>query len=539
MWRDLWHTQATWDYYTERSTNYCLSMRNGRCYWPRGKVLGGCSAINGNLYIRGNRNNFDTWLKLGNPTWGWHDNVLNYYKKSEQCLVPELLSFDNGKYHSADGLLKVTHYKTIDPMRSVLKHAARELGLPWLPNLDVKFIGLVRMIGTFDDPARDSAAKAFLISAKHRSNLHIVYNAHVLKILFDKHGSAVGVEFMLNGKHIVARQRKEIIVSAGAINSPQLLMLSGLGDREKLRKLNIPTVRHVPGIGQSLQDHAQIPVIFEIKRPTEFSRIKDDPMRNMFEYITNGTGKLTSAGFFDIASYFNSINTTDPFPNIQTICVHLQKGSNGLATFFRTTGFEETLARRIEERTKDSEIFMFLMVMITPKSRGELNLNSADPFDHPAIDAGYFSDRMDLRAMVEGVKFLRKLVQTKSFREHQIEEFIVPLDACGEHGSDSYWECYIRHLTFSVYHPVGTVRMGPNTDKSAVVDYRLRVKEIPGLRVIDASIMPIITSGNTNAPSIMIGEKGSAFIKEDWRDEGEREITKKDGVPEFSGDTLK
>lgn len=461
-------------------------------------------------YVRGNRNDFDTWAKLGNPTWSWHDAV-KYYKKSEDCMVPKLVRYDDGKYHASGGLLRVMDYGNTDPMRNILMRAGAELGFDTLSHMDTKFIGLNRMLGTFDNEARESAGKSFLVSAKHRSNLRIIYNAHVTKIEFDSRDRATGVRFQLDGKPFEVRQKKEIILSAGAISSPQILMLSGIGNRNELKRFGIPVIRHAPNVGRNMQDHPLVPLILKIRKSISNRRAVKDDVEQLFEYITDKTGSLTRNGFFDIAGYFNVRNQTGIYPDIQAVGLH------GIEGFFKNEGYNSEITGHIlRSAANATDTFMFLVTLIRPLSRGSVELLSNDPLVYPRIKMNYFDNQQDLDTLIKGIRFMQNFTATNAFKRYHIEEMMVSIPNCGRYGSDAYWSCYIRHMVQSTFHPVGTVKMGPDTDPMAVLDYRLRYKGFQGLRVVDASIMPMITSGNTNAPTIMIGEKASDFIKEDW-----------------------
>lgn len=492
------------------STKYCISSPSG-CYYPRGKVLGGSSAANVMIYVRGNKNDYDNWGRLGNPTWNW-ENALHYFKKSENCLDPSLVRAYGGRYHAAGGLLKVMRYGSKDPFRKTYLDAGRELGIKILEDTEASFIGLVKMLGNFDYQSRESGAKAFLIPAKNRKNLHIMYNARVTRLLFDQQHQAIGVEVTVGGKQLRAFVRREIILSAGAIASPQLLMLSGIGDATDLKRLGIEPVLHAPYVGKNFQDHPLLPLPCIFKKPSPYSNVPEDADDEIFDYITTKSGALTRQGFFDIAGYFNTENMSDPYPDIQVVADHLGKASPGFEVF---SGYMNDVQKQLNEQTAGYEMFQFVFSLISAKSKGEVKLKSKNPLDYPIIDLNYFSDPHDIATLTRSIKFMLRFLNTKAFRQYQIEPVKIVFPGCAAFGTDAYWDCYARNIAATTFHPVGTVKMGPDSDRNALVDYRLRFKRINGLRVVDASIMPVIVSGNTNAPVYMIAEKAADFIKQD------------------------
>lgn len=496
--------------------NYCTGMDNG-CFWPRGKMLGGSSSLNAMAYVRGNSRDYNNWNAMGNPTWDW-PNVLKYFKKSEDLRVPAIINSPSGIYYGTGGPLKVEDFHNKDPMRDVLMNAGKELGFKILQDTSIMHIGLEISLGTFDNGSRCSSAKAFLSPSKNRTNLHVIKYAHVTKLVMDVNlGTAIGVQFKLNDKLYTAKQRKEVILSAGSIGTPHLLMLSGIGGAKCLKTHAIESTVHLPGVGRNLQDHLYVPLNFKVHNETSFSTTPNDIEVNMLEYIRLQSGPLTKEGLFDLTGYFNTINETNAYPNIQVFCRHIRKGDTNIYEgSLLKIGYNANLAALLVNMVKDSELFQFNIVNISPKSHGFITLRSADPFVHPIIKPKYFSHPDDLSTMIGSIRFMQKFQETISFRQQKVEEVKVELPECGLYGTDAYWECYIRTFATTLYHPVGTAKMGPNSDKMAVVDWRLRVKGTKNVRVVDASIMPKIISGNTNAPTIMIGEKAADFIKQDW-----------------------
>ncbi|XP_059619953.1 glucose dehydrogenase [FAD, quinone]-like [Phlebotomus argentipes] len=408
----LMKTQYDWQYYMELSEKPNFNRVN-LGYWPRGKMLGGSSSMNGMLYVRGNEDDYDNWEALGNPTWGFA-NVLEYFKKSEQNHNPEIADAFGGFYHSKDGLLSVELYKNNDTFNQDFIESAQEMGFKFILDINAnEHIGFTFSQGTIRSGVRESTAKAFLIPAMNRPNLHIVKHAHVTKLEIDNRGVVSGVSMKLRGQtELKAFANKEVILSAGAINSPQILMLSGIGPASHLQEMGIPMIRNLQ-VGKNLQDHMMIPLIVKLDRSTATPVNPTGILESFAEYLMRHTGTLATTGTIQTIGY---VNVHDPLSS------------------------------------------------------------------------------------------------------HEAELFIIPIPECDllTFDSDEYWECYCRVTITTVFHPVGTAKMGPDSDPDAVVDYRLRVKGVKGLRVIDASVMPIIPSGNTNAPTIMVAEKGADFIKEDW-----------------------
>lgn len=506
----------TWKYFAEQTENASQGLKKERSFWPRGKMLGGSGGINAMLYVRGNRRDYDQWNDLGNPSWGF-DDVLPYFKKSEGNRMEHIVSMHKGKYHGTKGPLTVDNYRSIETLKSIVYEAAFELG--YIEILDInadEHIGFSTAQGTIENGRRCSPAKAFLNSAKDRPNLKIIKHAHVTEIIIENN-QAKGVRFQIGDKKLKAFSKKEVILSAGAINTPQILMLSGIGPKNHLKEMKIPVKKDLP-VGKNLQDHAVAPITFTFHKNKSTPQSFSDLAESMYQYLRHKVGKFTALGTVDLLGFVNVNDRTSGFPDIQYHFFGQEMQAIGFVDGLADLGLNDDMIHQLVEANQNAKLLMSYITLLNPKSRGSITLRSNDPFDHPIINANYLDVKEDAETMVKGLKNLKRLLKTKNFKMHGAEELRMKIETCDQiqYDTDDFWECYIRHLVTTIYHPVGTAKMGPDSDPEAVVDSKLKVKGIKGLRVIDASIMPFIVSGNTNAPTIMIGEKGADFIKEDW-----------------------
>lgn len=505
----LQNTVHDWGYHVEKSNKASKSIKNGT-FWPRGKLLGGSSAMNVMNYVRGNSRDYDDWLAMGNPTWGWMD-VIEYFKKSQNSSE----AFLNEKYHGTTGPLRVQVSGFKHPFRQILLDGGAELGYKYVGDMSEAFVGMTQLLFTINEGQRHSAARAFLSPVKDRQNLHVIKNALVSEIEFDSLNTATGVKFQINNQPLIAKTKTEVILSAGTIGTPQLLMLSGIGQDKQLRKLNIKT-RSDLMVGKSLQDHLMVPFFLTSKKPMTEQSSTDQMAKDMFDFIINKSGPFSSEGIFDISGFFNTVNATDSYPDIQTHYVAFRRGESAkIQGIVLKMEYDDAILQTVIDANAQQDVVLVVLILLNPKSMGTVRLRSIDPLDHPMIQPNYLDKREDAQAMLRGVRLIQKFLTTNPFKLQEFEEIQLNIPECGVFGTDLYYDCYVRHMSSTLYHPVGTAKMGPDTDRYAVVDSRLNVKGVKGLRVADASIMPKIVSGNTNAATIMIAEKAADFIKQD------------------------
>ena len=462
-----------WNYATEPESY----LHERRLYWPRGKVVGGSSAINAMIYIRGNRADYDSWRELGNVGWGFAE-VLPYFKKSENQ------ERGASEFHGVGGPVNVADPRYVNPLTRAFLAAAEEIGIARNSDFNgAEQDGAALYQVTQKNGARWSAADGYLQPARERSNLTVLTGAHATRVLMEGK-RAVGVAFLRGGVAEEARADREVILAGGTVNSPQLLMLSGIGPASELKAAGISPMHDLPGVGKNLQDHPMVSVGYLCTQ--KISLDGAETLGNFLRWLVWKNGPLASN--VAEAGLFLRTRVGLAVPDLQLLF--------GPA-YYRGHG----LVRRKEH------CFGFGPTLITPESRGEISLRSTNPLDAPAIRANYLSTDADLRTMIAGVRLARRLAHAKSFDQFRGEE----LHPGAAMTSDAEIAEFLRNELETLYHPVGTCKMG--VDGLAVVDAQLRVRGIEGLRVVDASIMPRVPAGNTNAPVIMIAEKASEMIR--------------------------
>ena len=467
----LFKSPLDWNYETEAQAH----LDGRRLYWPRGKMLGGCSSINAMIYIRGHRRDYDAWAEAGNSGWAY-DDVLPYFRRAEDN--------ENGAdaYHGAGGPLHVENRRYTNPISDAIVEGFETLGYPRSNDFNgSEQEGVGRYQVTQKGGVRWSTATAYLRPALERPNLEAKTGAHVTRIVL-KNGAATGVEYVLEGETHTVHASRGVILSAGAITSPHLLMLSGIGNRAELEAVGVSVLHELPGVGKNLQDHLFVPLVYETDTPGLKDALSE---AQMSLYMSEQRGMLVS----NIAETGGFMKTR-PGLDAPDLQYH-----NGPALFL-DHGFVEM----------DGHHFTLLPSLIKPASRGQIRLASADPSQAPLIEPNYLSQSADMDVLVYGLELARNAVMASPLDVHRKDEALPGAGVTDRAGL----EAHVRAHAMTIYHPVGTCKMGH--DALAVVDDTLRVRGLERLWVVDASVMPEITRGNTNAPTIMIAEKAADLI---------------------------
>ncbi len=475
-----------WRYHTEPVP----SLGGRSLYWPRGKVLGGSSTINGMIYVRGNRHDYDRWAQLGLDGWSYED-VLPAFLRSEGHVER------SGVHHGTGGELTVCRARGTNPLFDAFVEAGHQAGHPVNDDFNgPEQQGIGRYDFTIRRGRRCSTSAAFLHPIRHRRNLSTATGSLVRRVVVDG-GCATGVEMARGGGTRTVGARREVILCAGTVNSPQLLMLSGIGPGDALRRHGIRVVHELPGVGRNLQDHVDCVLSYACTKPvTLYRELRADRMiRSVAEGMLFGRGIATTFPY-EAGAFFKS-RPELVAPDIQ---VHFMPALESTASLHVPNPFGKAAADA-------GHGFALRVGPVNPASRGWIDLRSADPADAPLIQPNYLQDDADCTTTIAGIRMVRDVIAQPAFDTCRGPE-LAPGDALQ---SDTDLTAWLRANAMTTFHPVGTCRMG--TDPMAVVDARLAVRGIAGLRVADASVMPVITSGNTNAPAIMIGEKAAEFIR--------------------------
>ncbi len=486
--KTMWSPTYNWCFHTDPDPN----MNGRRIYWPRGKTLGGSSAINGLIYIRGQREDYDHWATLGNTGWGY-DDVLPYFVKSEgnqRGAIP---------FHGGDGPLKVSDIGARHELIEAFIDGARQIGVPRTDDFNgARQEGAGYYQLTTSKGWRCSTAKAYLTPAKHRPNLRIETDAFAAGLILEGK-RAVGVRYRQGGTIKSAGCRAEVLLAAGSIQSPQLLQLSGIGPRALLDRLGIPVVADAPGVGENLQDHLQIRLTYECTKPIT----TNDQLNSWFGQMKIGLQWL----LFRSGPLAIGINQGGCFMRAR----HDARGSAEAARPDIQFHVATLSADMAGGKVHPFSGFTMSICQLRPESRGHIRIRSTDPYEPPEMQPNYLATDLDRRTAIAGMKAARAIASSAAMRPYVKREVKPGPDAA----SDADLLEFCRDNGATIFHPTGTCRMG--VDGLAVVDPRLRVNGVAGLRVIDCSVMPTLVSGNTNGPAVMMAEKAADMIRDDAR----------------------
>lgn len=480
--KTMFHPVYNWGFYTEPEAG----VNNRKVYWPRGRGLGGSSSINGLIFVRGQPQDYDRWAALGNRGWAWRD-VLPYFRKSEHNVRGA------DEYHGADGPMWCSDIEEKHELMEAIIRGANEIGVPRNDDFNgaaQEGAGYYQLFTR--NGWRCSSATAYLRPARGRENLRIETGAHATGIVFEG-TRATGIRYVQDGATRKARAAREVILAAGALQSPQLLQLSGVGRAAFLQEMGVPVLKDLPGVGENLQDHLQLRLIYRVRKPITTNdqlRTLSGQLRIGLKWLLFRTGPLAVG--INQGGLFTRVLPESTTPDIQ---------------FHFATLSAEMAGGKPHEWSGCT----FSVCQLRPESRGTVMIKSRDPLEPPAMRPNYLASETDCRCAVEGVRFARKLAAAPALREYIAEEYRPGAAA----RTDTELLEFARNHGATIFHPSGTCRMG--SDSLAVVDERLKVHGVAGLRVVDCSIMPTLTSGNTHAPAVMIAEKATDMIREDAR----------------------
>lgn len=520
-WASLLKSAFDYQYLSEPDEAFFKGLKNGVSSIPRGLVTGGCSSINVAMYIRGNKRDFDKWEEAGCTGWGYK-SVMKYFLKAEDYHGTKL----NYSIHNIGGPLTVTPYLGLDPAIKVFREGFDELGLPQMHDLNgQQFIGYGDADSTTRHGLRCSSAKAYLEPAKLRRNLFFARNILVRKVVFEnKEDSkkAVGVEISVpNGDICVVPATNEVILSAGVIASPQILMLSGIGPVDHLREMGIPVLINAP-VGFNYQDHPFFfGTVFSDRKNRSENEILTESRKlisDTFQLINQG---ISTMGMTKLVAFLNTRNDSE-YPNVQLMTMRISRGTmmqtaNGKHKLYNMFGLSDQVADQFTKLNNVTDLIFVLVILLDVKSRGRVQLATKHPTDYPKIYTGLLHDTEEVDTLLQGIKYVQRLADTKAFKQYGYELEHVNYEACSnaDMKSEEYWICAIKQIATGFYHPGGTVPMGDANNADAVLTPRLNVKGVSALRVVDASSMPTMVSSNPNAAVIMMAEKAADMIKED------------------------
>uniref|UniRef100_A0A1A9VSI3 Glucose-methanol-choline oxidoreductase N-terminal domain-containing protein n=1 Tax=Glossina austeni TaxID=7395 RepID=A0A1A9VSI3_GLOAU len=514
-------THSNWGYRSEPQQFSCWGMYGNQCALPRGKILGGTSSINFMIYNRGNKHDFDRWSEAGGEGWSYRE-VLPYFLKSENA---RLKGLENSPYHNHTGPLSVQDVAYRSNIVKAYIKAAQQAHHNYNDYNGESQLGVSYVQANIKDGRRHSAFKAYIEPIRNeRKNLHILTTARVTKILINPDSKrAFGVRFLYGNSLYTIRARKEVILSAGAFNSPQLLMLSGVGPRDNLEAIGIKIIKELP-VGKLLYDHMCHFGPTFVTNTTDQTIFTADVNPRIVTAFLSGQGntKLSSIGGVEALTFTKVNGSSEPadVPDVEIITIAGSFASDGGTALLQGANIRSNIYNEVYKLLADAhqDHFTFLVMQFHPKSVGRLWLHNRDPLEWPRINPNYFQQPEDVEVLLKGIKETLRIAKMPALKRLGARLHAIKLPGCESHvfGSDEYWRCSIRTLSYTLHHQVGTCRMGSDSDNTTVVNSQLKVHGIQGLRVVDTSIIPFPPTAHTNAMAFMIGEKASDMIRADW-----------------------
>lgn len=519
-------SEIDWQYKTNPNNISCLSSEGQQCRFSRGKCLGGSTSINYMLYTRGNRRDFDD---ITVPGWTW-DDLKPYFLKYEGLQDLDLLPTSSIPYHNTTGTMRVGFFdNSQNPWHSRLIKSFKSLGFPENPDVNAESqIGISQLVGYVYDGKRMSTARGYLAREDVKNTLKVAKHTRCTGVIIDKTNIARGVTVVQGLLKVNIYARKEVILSAGAIGTPQILMLSGIGPADHLQSMGIGVKVNLPHVGANMTDHV-LPLILALveKDKSIIDNLAGLATRTeqALQLLLAHSGPLTSIGLTDVSAFVNShcydferrtllnesLDGSDcELPNLQIIHAYIDRNLVPLIkpVFKQTTNFKTDIVEQISKANKDYAIIVISPVLLYPYSVGHVRLASSDPLAHPAIFPNYLDDERDVDNILRSIGIVEHMIEAPPFNKRNASILHLDLPGCPRVGEDraSYWRCYIRHMTFAVYHAVGTTALG------GVLDEQLRVRGVGRLRVADLGVLPRVPRGNTAAVAIAIGERVADFV---------------------------
>ncbi|KXJ78950.1 hypothetical protein RP20_CCG002893 [Aedes albopictus] len=500
-------TDYNWNYHPQPMATACMSLPNGTCPWPRGRGLGGSSLLNFMVYTRGHRLDYDDWAAAGNYGWSYEE-VLPYFLKGE------------GSY------IKISENPFETPLLDKFKRAMDNFGYNEIDPYAQKQLGYYKIRSTTYEGQRYSAARDYLHPVRDRPNLHISMESRVTKILIDAPTkTAYGVEFMKHGILHKVKTRKEVILCAGAIASPQLLMLSGIGPQRHLETHGIPVIQSL-NVGYNLHDHCTYTDLNFLLNQT-VTMVPDKTTAELFqEYITNHTGPFSVPARFESIAFVKTPHSILPaeYPDIEIMLVSTYLNGENTDAGFELLGIPQLINGSIFVNFPGHDRFSLFPVIMRPRSRGRISLKSSNPFVPPLMEPNYLSNQHDIITLIDGMKMVIRIAESQNFAEYGARLDPTPVPACAHlrFRSNRYWRCVVRQLGKNIHHQSGTCKMGPASDPTAVVNPELQVHGVRNLRVVDTSVIPLPIAGHPNGVVFMIGEKAADMVKQHWARSGRR-----------------